>query len=112
MYRFLDMKHYSLEEQGVHNRDFVNYQIQQGITRLFKNTLLEVEALKSKNNIPQEDFEHARKRVLDCGNDTIRDIQNLLDVFNFYIDPERLKEARENRKVVKKVVVSGSFEIK
>lgn len=112
MYPIMDMKQYSLEEQGVHNRDFVNYQIQLIVTRLFKNTLLEVEALKEKNNIPQEDFDHARKKILDVGNDSIRDIQNLIDVFNFYIDPERLNNARENRKVVKKVVVSGMVEVK
>ncbi len=106
------MKRYSLEEQGIHNRDFVDYQIQQSVTKLFKNTLLELESLKDKHNLPQEDFEVARKRILDSGNDTIRDIQSLLNVFNFYIDPERLKEARENRKVVKKVVVSGGFEIR
>lgn len=106
------MKRYSLEEQGEHNRDFVDYQIQQNITKLFKNTLLEVENLKEKNAISQEDFESIRKKILDSGNDSIREIQSLLDVFDFYINPERLKTARENRKVIRKVVLSGSFELK
>jgi hypothetical protein len=107
------MKEYTLEEQGAHNREFVNLQVQSLISKLFKNNLVILDFLKEASGIPYETAKEARKNILDSGNDVIRDVNSLLDVFDFYINPERLKKARvNNRKVIKKVVVSGSYEIK
>ena len=107
------MKEYTVEEQGAHNREFVNLQVKALISKLFKNDLVILDSLKEGSGIPEETAKEARKKILDSGNDAIRDINSLLDVFDFYINPERLKKARvNNRKVVKKVVVSGSYEVK
>ena len=71
-------KEYSLEEQGVHNRDFVNLQIKTLITNLFKDNL----------NTLEDDLDphKSRKKILDSGNDAIRDAQNLLYESKIYID--------------------------
>lgn len=97
------------EEQGTHNRDFVNLQVHSHITRLFKANLSLFDKVRVKYNISKEDSEEIRKEILDSGNDAIRDIHNLIDVFDFYISPSRLEQAKSARKVVKKVVCGGSY---
>ena len=97
-------KEYSLEEQGAHNRDFVNLQIKNLITKLFKDNLTTIEE--------DLDSKQTRKKILDNGNDTIREVQNLLDVFDFYINPERLESAKNGKKTTKKVITNGSFWVK
>ena len=106
------MQTYTPEEQGIHNRDFVNLQIHAHITRLFKNNLVLFDAIKEKYKVSKEDGEDIRKKVLDAGNDTIRDMQNLIDVFDFYLNVSRLEQAKSSRKIVKKVVTSGSYMLK
>lgn len=101
------MEAYSIKEQGEHNREFVNLQVHTAITKLFKSHLDILDQLEKNYQVPKEVKEEVRKRILDSGNDSIRDIHNLLDVFSFYIDPERLKAAKEQRKVVRKVVISS-----
>ena len=105
------MKEYTLEEQGAHNREFVNLQIQSLISKLFKSNLGTLDSIKESSEIPDDVAKEARKRILDSGNDTIREFLNLIDVFDFYINPERLKQAREKRKVVKKVIVAGAYRV-
>lgn len=84
-------KKYSLEEQGVHNRDFLTLQIESIIKKLFKSSLDNLDFLSHKASIPDQDYQEFRKRILDAGNESVRDIQNILDVFDFYINPERLQ---------------------
>ena len=103
------MKEYTLEEQGSHNREFVNLQVQSLVAKLFKSNLVTLDALKEHSEVSDAVAKEARKRILDSGNDTVRELLNLIDVFDFYINPERLRAARENRKVVKKVTVSGHY---
>jgi hypothetical protein len=103
------MKEYTLEEQGSHNREFVNLQVQSLVAKLFKSNLVTLDTLKEHSEVSDAVAKEARKRILDSGNDTVRELLNLIDVFDFYINPERLRAARENRKVVKKVTVSGHY---
>jgi len=103
------MQNYSVEEQGIHNRDFVNFQLQNIITRLFKNDLSVLDFLKSKYQITKEDADEARKRILDQGNASIREAENLIDVFDFYINPERLKLVKQPKKIIKKFVTGGHY---
>lgn len=95
-----------LQAQGKHNRDLVNHLIHSHITKLFKANLALIESYRDKT-ITAAELELARKHVLDSGNDTIRDIHSLIDVFDFYLNPERLDAARQGKKTIKKVVVSG-----
>ena len=103
---------FSIEEQGAHNRSFVDLQISILIARLFKSNLTTLDTLKATVHISEESSAQARKEILDAGNDCIRDTQNLLSVFDFYINPQRLAEAKFPRKTVKKVVVSGGLEVR
>jgi len=96
---------YSLEEQGTHNRNFVNLQVKNLITKLFKDNLNSLEEL----DLPKTEANRIRKRILDSGNDTIREVHNLIDVFDFYINPDRLEEAKRGRRTVKKFVVNSSY---
>jgi hypothetical protein len=105
------MQNYTTEEQGVHNKDFVNLQVHQSITRLFKYYLNVLDDLKKENKISAEKSEQLRKKILDSGNECSREITNLLDVFDFYINPERLKTAQEQRKIIKKTVSNAVLTI-
>ena len=105
------MEAQDLQAQGIHNRDLVNHLIHSHVTKLFKNNLALFEEYKDKV-ITQADLEVIRKRILDSGNDTIREIQSLIDVFDFYLNPERLLLARHGKKIVKKVVVGGHTIVK
>lgn len=100
------MEHVSLEAQGINNRDLVNQLIQSHITRLFKTELALFESFQGRTITPH-DLEQIRKQTLDTGNDTIREIQALIDVFDFYLNPSRLAAVKQARKTVKKVIISG-----
>jgi len=88
-------KKYSLEEQGAHNRDFLTLQIESIVKKLFKSSLDNLDFLSHKASIPDQDYQEFRKRTLDAGNESIREIQNVLDVFDFYINPERLQIVKD-----------------
>ena len=97
-------KEYTLEEQGQHNREFVNLQVKNLITRLFKDNLNTMEE-HEKNPNPA----NARKKILDSGNDTIREVHNLIDVFDFYINPDKLAAAKTGKRTIKKLVVNAPY---
>ena len=103
---YRNMEHVSLEAQGINNRDLVNQLIQSHITRLFKTELALFESFQGRTITPH-DLEQIRKQTLDTGNDTIREIQALIDVFDFYLNPSRLAAVKQTRKTVKKVIISG-----
>lgn len=66
-------------------KDYLKFQVQRKITTLFKNLFFLLEDLKNNNTLPENEYQQARKRILDHGNDTIRDIHNDLDQFNVHI---------------------------
>lgn len=73
-------------EKGIKRRDlesklqeYVQFQISRKITQLYKNFLFILEDLKAQGyDITDEDYQRARKRVLDHGNDSIREIEECL----------------------------------
>jgi hypothetical protein len=70
-----------MEEKG--ERDFIVFQSKRKIMNLCKNFLILAEDLKDKKEpISDNDYQKVRKRVLDFGNDAIREIEESLDSFN------------------------------
>ena len=60
-------------------QDYVSFQISRKVTHLYKNFLFILEDLKAQGyDIKDEDFQRCRKRVLDHGNDAIREIEDCL----------------------------------
>ena len=73
-------------EKGIKRRnlesklqEYVQFQISRKITQLYKNFLFILEDLRAQGyDITDEDYQWARKRVLDHGNDSIREIEECL----------------------------------
>lgn len=59
-------------------KDFLQFQVRRKITNLYKNFLFILEDIKDKEYNSEEDYQRHRKRVLDFGNDTIREIEETL----------------------------------
>lgn len=64
-------------------QNFIKGFIKRSITRLFLSFIYMLEDLVSEDKISQEDFQRLRKRVLDKGNNCIRDISDELENFEF-----------------------------
>jgi len=63
-------------------RDYLSFQIRRKVTNLFKNFFIILEDLSKENpSISQEKYNQLRKRVLDYGNDTIRELEEDLKQF-------------------------------
>lgn len=72
-----------MNKGGEKSKDFLVFQLRRKIVNLYKNYLFILEDLeKSGYNIPEEEFQRIRKRILDYGNDTIREIEENLDKFD------------------------------
>jgi hypothetical protein len=70
-------------ENGDKTKDFVNFQVRRKVTNLYKQFLFILEDLKGDGyNIPEEAYQKARKRVLDYGNDAVREIEENLKNFD------------------------------
>ena len=70
------------EEQGP-DRDIINnffaFQTRRKITNLYKQFFFILEDLQVNGvKIPEETHQRIRKRILDLGNDTIRELKNTL----------------------------------
>jgi hypothetical protein len=64
-------------------KDYIKFQLRRKITNLFKNFFFILEDIASDNkSISNEKYQQIRKRVLDYGNDTIREIEEDIDKFN------------------------------
>ena len=60
-------------------KGFLQFQVRRKVTNLYKNFLFILEDQKSKEYNSEEDYQRNRKRVLDYGHDTIREIEEILD---------------------------------
>ena len=70
-------------ENGDKTKDFVNFQVRRKVTNLYKQFLFILEDLRGDGyNIPEEAYQKARKRVLDYGNDAVREIEENLKNFD------------------------------
>lgn len=66
-------------------REYVLFQFKRKITNLYKEFLfiLEDVANSSYNKISDETYQKYRKKILDRGNDTIRDLEEDISKFDF-----------------------------
>ena len=65
--------------------DFVFFQIKRKIINLCKFFLFTLEDLRDEYDIPDDVYDKMRKRVLDSGNDTVREMEENLEKFDFYL---------------------------
>lgn len=64
-------------------KEFIIFHSRRKVINLCKNFLILAEDLKDKRQaITDEDYQKTRKRVLDYGNDTIREIEESLETFD------------------------------
>jgi hypothetical protein len=67
-------------DKGDSAKDFVTFQVTRKVTNLYKQFLFLLEDLQDQGyDIPDEVYQRMRKRILDHGNDTIREIEENLD---------------------------------
>ena len=67
-------------DKGDSAKEFVTFQVTRKVTNLYKQFLFLLEDLQDQGyDIPDEVFQRMRKRVLDHGNDTIRELEENLD---------------------------------
>ena len=65
-------------------KEYVMFQLRRKITNLYKQFLFILEdAHNSKYNTTDETYQKYRKRILDYGNDTIREIEEDISKFDF-----------------------------
>lgn len=111
-------------EQG--SEDLIKNLIEQRIKFLFKNFLAEMERVqfdhqqmmskvkeKTSSEFCQnidcfsvEKLQDARKRILDSGNDCLREISLLLECFDWNLNQEKFEKIITNRKIIKKTTFS------
>ena len=70
---------------GATATDFVLFQNRRKIINLCKYFLLTLEDIRDDYDMPDEVYEKNRKRILDFGNDTIRELEENLEKFDFYL---------------------------
>jgi hypothetical protein len=61
---------------------FIGGAIKQAVTRSFLNSIQILEDIKADGRMDEEEFTRLRKRVLDSGNNAIRDINTALEGFD------------------------------
>ena len=69
--------------KGEKEKEFLQFQVQRKVVSLYKSFLFILEDLKAQGyDIDEDMFQRSRKRVLDQGNDTIREIEDYLNNFD------------------------------
>lgn len=63
--------------------NFIKGFIKKSVTRLFLSFIYQLEDLVHEGKITEDDFQRFRKRILDKGNNCIRDISDELENFEF-----------------------------
>ena len=111
--------------------NLITVQTYKEVTRLYKTFLELIEDIRSDHTVmvrkisekcgpevakdidyfTQDKYEQIRKRVLDCGNETARQMINFLDYYDFQINVQKVEDAAKQRKVVKKFVTSAPVRI-
>ena len=78
------MAYDNLKVKGVMSKeqDYLSFQVRRKITSLFKNYFIILEDIIRENpSISQEKYNQIRKRILDYGNDTIREVEQDINQF-------------------------------
>jgi predicted esterase YcpF (UPF0227 family) len=69
--------------KGEKEKEFLQFQVQRKVVSLYKSFLFILEDLKAQGyDIDEEMYQRCRKRVLDQGNDAIREIEDYLNNFD------------------------------
>lgn len=91
--------------------NLIKIQADKEITRLYKHFLEIVEDIRNQcpDCLTQERYEHIRKRVLDSGNETARQVVAFLEYFDFAINKQKVEEAASQRRITKKVAISNAL---
>ena len=64
-------------------RNFLSFQMQRKVKTLYKQFLFMLEDISADGyDIQEEDFQRYRKRILDHGNDTSRELEEYLEKFD------------------------------
>lgn len=70
--------------ENIKLKEYILFQNKRKVTNLYKNFLIILEDLREDGyNISDEKYQRLRKRVLDCGNDSIRQFEEELNNINF-----------------------------
>ena len=70
-------------EKDEREKDFLKFQIRRKITNLYKRFLIILEDMcEDQYNDHEEAYQKARKKILDEGNDSIRELEENLDKFD------------------------------
>jgi hypothetical protein len=64
-------------------QNFIKGFVKKSVTRLFLSFIYILEDLVAEEKLTNEDFQRIRKRILDKGNNCIRDINEELENFEF-----------------------------
>lgn len=78
------MAYDNLKVKGVMSKEqeYLSFQVRRKITSLFKNYFIILEDIIRENpSISQEKYNQIRKRILDYGNDTIREVEQDINQF-------------------------------
>lgn len=66
-------------------KDFLYFQQRRKITNLYKQFLYILEDIRDEQGVRPEVYEKARKRILDHGNDAIRELEENLEKFDVFL---------------------------
>jgi len=71
-----DLTHKDKEREMI--KEFLQFQIRRKVTNLYKQFLFILEDVEQDRNNAKEHYQRNRKRILDFGNDTIRELEECL----------------------------------
>ena len=75
--------HGDMDNMDDKSQSFLVFQLRRKVVNLYKNYLFILEDLKKDGyDIPEEEYQRIRKRILDYGNDTIREIEENVENFD------------------------------
>jgi len=67
-------------QEGFDKKEYIKFHVRRKTTSLYKDLLFILEDLKEDQyNISDKVFARMRKRVLDNGNETIRELETIID---------------------------------
>lgn len=112
------------------NGDLLSSLIDQRVKNLFKSFLSEIETIKLENLIMldkveaktdssfvsdinymnDKKFESVRKKILDEGNDCIREIDTAISSFDCNFNQEKFEKIQKSKKIIKKFFAPTIYE--
>lgn len=119
------------DQSSLDSQKAVQLIVQRNITKLFKSLLDVVDDMKQQNStmlskvaretstefvqhvnyLTPEALEHVRKRVLDLGNESIREIHSIMECFDLKVNENKLENLLKNKnnKKSKAIVRTGNL---